>query len=294
VYRLSDELALVQTVDFFTPVVDDPYIYGQIAAANALSDVYAMGGTPLFALGVLGFPEGTVDEEILADIVRGGTDKMKDASVPVIGGHSVQDQEMKFGYCVTGKVHPGNVVTNAGARPGDVLLLTKPLGIGIITTGIKFGKASNEQGEAAIQVMLELNQVAGGRLATHGAHAATDITGFGFVGHSYEMARASEVTLVFQSDEIPNIDGAVELAGRGMLPGGIMTNEGYVGEAVSWEGVTEVQKQLFLDPQTSGGLLISLEEEAGKQLLSGLVEAGIIAHCVGRVLPREDVLIRFE
>lgn len=294
VYRLNDEMALVQTVDFFTPVVDDPFIYGQVSAANALSDVYAMGGTPLFALGVLGFPEGTVDEEILADIVRGGTDKMKEASVPVIGGHSIQDAEMKFGYCVTGKVRPGDVVTNAGACPGDVLLLTKPLGIGIITTGVKFGKASPEQVQAAIQVMLELNDVAGGLLAPHGAHAATDITGFGLVGHSYEMARASEVTLVFQCDAIPNIDGAAELAEKGMLPGGIMTNEGYVGEAVSWEGVTELQKQIVLDPQTSGGLLISLEEEAGKELLSELLQAGITAYCVGRVLPQEDVLIRFE
>lgn len=294
VYRLNDEMALVQTVDFFTPVVDDPFIYGQVSAANALSDVYAMGGTPLFALGVLGFPEGTVDEEILADIVRGGTDKMKEASVPVIGGHSIQDAEMKFGYCVTGKVRPGDVVTNAGACPGDVLLLTKPLGIGIITTGVKFGKASPEQVQAAIQVMLELNHVAGGLLAPHGAHAATDITGFGLVGHSYEMARASEVTLVFQCDAIPNIDGAAELAEKGMLPGGIMTNEVYVGEAVSWEGVTELQKQIVLDPQTSGGLLISLEEEAGKELLSELLQAGITAYCVGRVLPQEDVLIRFE
>lgn len=294
VYRLNDEMALVQTVDFFTPVVDDPFIYGQVSAANALSDVYAMGGTPLFALGVLGFPEGTVDEEILADIVRGGTDKMKEASVPVIGGHSIQDAEMKFGYCVTGKVRPGDVVTNEGACAGDVLLLTKPLGIGIITTGVKFGKASPEQVQAAIQVMLELNDVAGGLLAPHGAHAATDITGFGLVGHSYEMARASEVTLVFQCDAIPNIDGAAELAEKGMLPGGIMTNEVYVGEAVSWEGVTELQKQIVLDPQTSGGLLISLEEEAGKELLSELLEAGITAYCVGRVLPQEDVLIRFE
>jgi selenide,water dikinase len=294
VYRLNDEMALVQTVDFFTPVVDDPFIYGQVSAANALSDVYAMGGTPLFALGILGFPEGTVDEEILGDIVRGGTDKMKEASVPVIGGHSIQDAEMKFGYCVTGKVRPGDVVTNAGACPGDVLVLTKPLGIGIITTGVKFGKASHEQVQAAIRVMLELNQVAGGLMTLHGAHAATDITGFGLVGHSYEMARASQVTLVFQCDAIPNIDGAVELAKKGMLPGGIMTNEGYVGEAVSWEGVTEVQKQIVLDPQTSGGLLISVEEETGKELLSELLEAGITAHCVGRVLPQEDVLIRFE
>lgn len=294
VYRLDDETALVQTVDFFTPVVDDPFIYGQIAAANALSDVYAMGGTPLFALGVLGFPEGSADEDILAEIVRGGTEKMNEAAVPVIGGHSVQDPEMKFGYCVTGKVPPGKVVTNAAARPGDVLLLTKPLGIGIITTGLKFRKATDEQVHAATEVMLELNEVAGGLLASHDAHAATDITGYGFVGHAFEMARASGVTLVVESAAIPIIDGTIELANRGMLPGGILTNEAYVGETVSWRGLTEVQKQIFLDPQTSGGLLISLEEEAGKELLKELLEAGINAHCVGKVLPQGEFLIRFE
>jgi len=293
VYRLDDETALVQTVDFFTPVVDDPFTYGQIAAANALSDVYAMGGTPLFALGVLGFPEGSADENILAEIVRGGTEKMNEAAVPVIGGHSVQDPEMKFGYCVTGKVPPGKVVTNASARPGDVLLLTKPLGIGIITTGLKFGKATSEQMQAATEVMLELNQVAGSLMVSHGAHAATDITGYGLVGHAFEMARASEVTLVMESAAIATIEGTIELAKKGMLPGGIMTNEAYVGDTVSWRGVAEVQKQIFLDPQTSGGLLISLEQETGKQLLKELLEAGINAHCVGRVLPREDFLIRF-
>jgi selenide,water dikinase len=294
VYRLDDETALVQTVDFFTPVVDDPFTYGQIAAANALSDVYAMGGTPLFALGVLGFPEGSADENILAEIVRGGTEKMNEAAVPVIGGHSVQDPEMKFGYCVTGKVPPGKVVTNASARPGDVLLLTKPLGIGIITTGLKFGKATSEQMQAATEVMLELNQVAGSLMASYGAHAATDITGYGLVGHAFEIARASEVTLVMETAAIPTIEGTIELAKKGMLPGGIMTNEAYVGDTVSWRGVAEVQKQIFLDPQTSGGLFISLDEETGKQLLNELLEAGINAHCVGRVLPREEFLLRFE
>ncbi len=294
VYRLNDETALVQTVDFFTPVVDDPFIYGQIAAANALSDVYAMGGTPLFALAVLGFPEGSAPEEILTDIVRGGTEKMREASVPVIGGHSVQDPEMKFGYCVTGKVEPENVVTNGAARPGDVLVLTKPLGSGIITTALKFGKATGEQVQAAIEVMLELNQVAGSLLSVHGAHAATDITGYGFAGHAFEIARASGVTLVVESAAIPIIDGTIELAKKGMLPGGIMTNEAYVGEAVSWQGATELQKHIFLDPQTSGGLLISLAEKAGKKLLNELRQAGITAHCVGKVLPREEFLIRFE
>ena len=293
VYRLNDETALVQTVDFFTPVVDDPFIYGQIVAVNALSDVYAMGGTPLFALGVLGFPEGLAAESILLDIVRGGTEKMNEAAVPVIGGHSVQDPEMKFGYCVTGKVPPGKVVTNAAARPGDVLLLTRPLGSGIITTGLKFGKATDVQMQAAIEVMLELNQVAGSLLSNHEAHAATDITGYGFVGHAFEMARASAVTLVVESAAILTIDGTIELAKKAMLPGAIMTNEAYVGEAVSWKGLTELQKQIFLDPQTSGGLLISLEEAAGKQLLNELLEAGINAHCVGRVLPREEFLIEW-
>jgi selenide,water dikinase len=293
VYRLNDEMAIVQTIDFFTPVVDDPHTYGQIAAANALSDIYAMGGKPLFALSVVGFPEGTVGEDVLHAIVRGGTEKMNEAGVPVIGGHSVQDPEMKFGYCVTGVVEPRKLLTNGAAQPGDILVLTKPLGTGIIATGLKFGKASEDQINAAVRVMVELNRESAETLQKHGAHSATDITGYGFIGHAYEMAKASKATFVIDSDAVPLIEGTAELARKRMLPGGIMTNEAYVGNAASWEGISDQQKQILLDPQTSGGLLASVPGETGEDLLADLRVAGVNGYCVGRVLPLEDYLIRF-
>jgi selenide,water dikinase len=292
VYLLGPETALVATIDFFTPIVDDPATYGQIAAANSLSDVYAMGGRPIFALSVVGFPSGTVETEALREIVHGGAKKMFEAGVPIIGGHSIQDPEMKFGYAVTGLVHPKRLWTNQGAKPGDHLYLTKPLGIGIVTTGVKYGKTSSEVLDAAVATMLELNGGVVDALAGADVHAVTDVTGYGLVGHACELARSSGVTLVFGALEIPVLKGTMDLARKGMLPGGIMTNRAYAGSAVRWEGVDELQQHVFLDPQTSGGLLLSLPGEAAK-LLERRLEGR--ANLIGRVEAQEgDCLIRFE
>jgi len=292
VYLLGPESAVVQTIDFFTPIVDDPATYGRIAAANSLSDVYAMGGRPIFALSVVGFPSGTVETEVLRQIVHGGAEMMCEASVPVIGGHSIQDPEIKFGYAVTGLVHPRRIWTNRGAKPDDYLYLTKPLGIGIITTGVKYGKTPPEVLDAAVATMLELNGGVVQALAGREVHAATDVTGYGLVGHACELAQSSGVTLVFRPSEIPVLDGVMELARKGMLPGAIMTNQAYAGSGVRWEGVDEQQRQIFLDPQTSGGLLLSLPSEAA-EVLERTLEGKAIR--IGRVEAREgDCLIRFE
>lgn len=295
VYRLSDDLAMVQTVDFFTPVVDDPFVYGKIAAANALSDIYAMGAKPLFALSVVGFPSGLLETSVLAEILQGGTSKMNEAQVPVIGGHSVQDQELKFGYCVTGSIRPADVLTNAGARPGDVLFLTKPLGTGIITTGIKFGKTSTDVAEAAISVMEELNATAASVFSQFAVHAVTDVTGFGFVGHAFELARASKVTLQLNAAGVPILKGTAALARKGMLPGGIKTNARYVGTTVDWGSVGQTEQQILLDPQTSGGLLVSVAADAKLGLLQKWHSLGVRASEVGRVTELEEgTYLRFQ
>lgn len=288
VYRLDDRLALVQTVDFFTPVVDDPFTYGQIAASNALSDIYAMGGTPRFALSIVGFPAGKVDESVLQEIVRGGAEKMGEAGVPILGGHSVQDPEIKFGYCVTGVIDPGRIYTNRGALPEDRLLLTKPLGTGIITTGIKFEKTPPEVAEEAIRWMLGLNSAASRHLGKFRIHAVTDITGYGLVGHAYEMARASGVTFLLEADRVPLMKGVEELARMGMLPGGIASNRQFVGSHVRWDGVSELRQQILLDPQTAGGLLISLPEEDAPRLQAVLAGEEVFAQEIGRVLPQKE------
>lgn len=292
VYRIDERTALVQSVDFFTPVVDDPFQYGQIAAANSLSDIYAMGGVPRFALSIVGFPRGEVDDDVLHEILRGGAEKMKEARVAIIGGHSVQDPEIKFGYCVTGIVDPGRVYTNAGARPGDVLVLTKPLGTGIITTGIKFQKTPAEVAQRAIDWMLQLNSFARDKLEKFEVHAVTDITGYGLIGHAYEMAAGSNVTLTFHADKIPVIQGAEALAQKGMLPGGIKTNLRYVGDSISWDGLPSVRQQILLDPQTSGGLLISLPEDEGARLAAELEVGSYMGRVVGRVSDRRHVFLQ--
>ena len=294
VYSLTDDIAIVQSIDFFTPVVDDPFQYGQIAAANSLSDIYAMGGVPRFALSVVAFPAGEIDEKILADMVRGGSEKMKEARVAVIGGHSVQDREIKFGYCVTGTVNPQKVYTNAGATPGDVLVLTKPLGTGIVATGIKFGKTTARIAEDAIQWMLQLNGYVQGRLKKFAVHAVTDITGCGLMGHAYEMARASDVTVVFEANQIPVLDGVEELARKKMLPGGIESNRRYVGGSISWDEVSPLRQKILLDPQTSGGLLVSLPQEEGVRLCRELEEEGYHGRLVGRVLPKGDFYVQVQ
>jgi selenide,water dikinase len=254
VFRLSADLALVQTVDFFTPIVDDPYTFGAIAAANSLSDVYAMGGKPVSALSVLCFPENG-DISVLREILRGGGDKMIEAGCALLGGHSVSDDEIKFGFAVTGTIHPDRVYTNAGARPGDFLVLTKAIGTGVIGTALKRGIASEEHVAGSIRSMLGLNR------SPEAAHGCTDITGFGLLGHAREMALASEVTLVIEASSVPLLEGALGYAIAGALPAGLKNNREFVAPCVQLDRELPAELEALLyDPQTSGGLLIATTE----------------------------------
>lgn len=292
VFRLSDDLALVQTVDFFTPIVDDPYVFGQIAAVNSLSDIWAMGAEPLTALSIAAFPKEGLDLDILRQVLEGGQSKLTEAGVVILGGHTVQDPEIKFGYSITGTIHPSRIVTNAGARPGDALILTKPLGTGIISTALKFNKAQPEMVEASINVMLQFNREAARVMQEVGVHSATDITGFGFLGHAYEMAKASKVTLIVNSDSVPLLPGVLDLARRGVLNRGNRTNRDYVGDNVrfSVEVPDELKAALF-DPQTSGGLLISAPTENIEKIIESLDRKGQTAQKVGKVTEFAEVFI---
>ena len=284
VYKLTAECALVQTVDFFTPIVDDPYLYGAIAAANALSDVYAMGGRPLSALSIVAYPaKGDLDD--LEQILKGGHEKMREAGCVVIGGHSVADEEMKFGYAVTGTVHPARVITNAGARAGDALVFTKRIGTGVISTALKRGIAQEAHVQASIESMLELNQRACEAMLALEVHACTDISGYGLIGHAREVALASGVTLEIEADRVQFLPGAVEYARQGALPGGLKNNWEFASCAVevARELPAEIENLLY-DPQTSGGLLIALPEPDADRL------AG--AYRIGRVLARQEKAIR--
>lgn len=288
VYRVSRDLALVQTVDFFTPIVDDPYTFGAIAAANALSDVYAMGGRPMSALSIVCYP-GKGDLDALTRILTGGADKMREAGCVILGGHSVNDDEIKFGYSVTGSIHPDRVWTNAGARPGDVLVFTKRLGTGVIATALKRGLASGEHVAAMIESMLTLNRAASEALPAAAVNACTDITGFGFLGHAREMADGSGVTLEIDSSAIRFLPGALDYARQGAIPGGLKNNREYVEPHVEVEGspAREVLDLLY-DPQTSGGLLVSLPESGAALLL----ESSPHTYRVGRVLTQSAHAIR--
>ena len=287
VYKLDEKRALVQTVDFFTPIVDDPYVYGQIAAANALSDVYAMGGRPLTALAIAGFPKDA-DRSILQQIFAGGMATLREAGVALLGGHTVQDAEIKFGYAVTGEVDPAHVLANAGAQPGDALLLTKPLGTGIIATALKFGRAPSEAVDAAVRSMTALNRGAAEAiqaLPPGTVHACTDITGFGLLGHASEMAQASGCTIQIDAAHVPLLPGARELV-RGNIPGGGRTNRQHFGAVTDvGAGVDPDVLDLLFDPQTSGGLLIAVAAAAVPAAAAGLAAAGCLAATVGRVLP---------
>lgn len=286
VYRLDETRALVQTVDFFTPIVDDPYVYGQIAAANSLSDVYAMGGRPLTALAIAGFPKDA-DRDVLKQIFAGGLDKLREAGVALMGGHTVQDAEIKFGYAVTGEVDPARVLANSGSRPGDVLILTKPIGTGIIATALKFGRATPEAVEAAIRSMVTLNRAAADVLQSLPAgmvHASTDITGFGLLGHASEVAAASGVTLQIDADRVPLLPGARELV-KGNVPGGGRTNRQYFGEGTEIaDRIDPELRDLLFDPQTSGGLLVSLDPAIASQARVLLAAAGCSATEIGRAV----------
>ena len=281
--------ALVQTVDFFTPIVDDPYLYGQIAAANSLSDVYAMGGRPLTALAIAGFPKTGLDHESMGAIFQGGFEKLREAGVALLGGHTVQDQEIKFGYAVTGAVDPARMLTNAGARPGDALILTKAIGTGVIGTAIKFDRVKPALVDAAVASMRMLNRAAADALATiDGVHACTDITGFGLIGHATEMAVGSNVTLNFRAEDVPVFDGVRDIA-RKNRSGGMDSNQIYFGAGADIGRTipSELQDLLF-DPQTSGGLLFAVDQLQADMALEALSRAGVQAARVGSVAPAGD------
>jgi selenide,water dikinase len=261
IFRINEQQALVQTVDFFPPIVDDPYQFGQIAAANALSDVYAMGGRPLTGLNIVAFPMGLLPDEFFTEILRGGGDKVAEAGAVIVGGHSIKDKELKYGLAVTGIIDPQRIITNGGARPGDWLFLTKPLGTGLITTAIKRGVAPAALEKIVATQMAQLNKGPAEIMLKHNCHAATDITGYGLLGHTLEMAVASEVTVRLNSTLLPLMPQALELADAGMIPGGAVTNREFVSDHVTIANNVPGNLQAVLyDPQTSGGLLIAIPE----------------------------------
>lgn len=292
IYKINDETAMIQTVDFFTPVVDDPYTFGQIAAANALSDVYAMGGEPKVALNIVCFPN-CLDVEILGEILRGGADKVKETGAVLVGGHSVQDDEPKYGLCVSGFVHPDKVYKNHGAAAGDVLILTKKVGSGVINTAVKGGMASAEAEAAAVAVMSRLNKTAKRVSERYTVHACTDITGFGVIGHCCEMAEASEVSLELYTGSINYIEGAVEYASMGLVPAGAYSNMGHRQDQVEKGGIEDVYEDLLYDPQTSGGLLFAVPEKEAEAFLRELkaAEPDGGACIAGRAVPKGEKLI---
>lgn len=295
VYRLNDETALVQTVDYFTPVVDDPYTFGQITAANALSDIYAMGAKPLLALNIIGFPVKLLSLDVLVEILRGGADKVKEAGAIVVGGHSIEDQEPKYGLAVTGIAHPDHIITNATARPGDALILTKPLGTGIINTAIKGKMADSAASNAAVNLMTALNDRAARVMVDLGAAACTDVTGFGLVGHLYEMLAASGVGGRMFLPEIPVLDQVRPLAELGMAPGGAYRNLEFLAEWLRWDAdIKDIDRLILADPQTSGGLLIAVSADRAEEMVSSLQEAGVAGALIGQIIESDQPLIHVE
>ncbi len=285
VYKLSDELALVQTVDVFTPLVDDPYTFGQIAAANSVSDVYAMGGTPLTALSVIAFPIETLNPAIMTQIIRGGIDKLKEAGVTVVGGHSIKGEDIKFGFAVTGTVHPSKIISNNRARPGNKLVLTKPLGVGAITFAHQLGRASEEDMRMVMETVTELNRIPAEVMIEYGVITATDVTGFGLLGHLSEMVIQSGVRAELYANQIPVFGGALAYLEQGMISGAIERNREYASVYVTAEeGVPEACLNMMYDPQTSGGLLICIPEAQAEQLVATLKERGIThAEVIGTI-----------
>jgi selenide,water dikinase len=305
VYLLGEGLGLVQTVDFFTPIVDDPFLFGQIAAANSLSDVYAMGGRPISALSLVGFPEKG-DPAILEQIIRGGLDKMNEAKCTVIGGHSIRNEDIQFGYSVSGVIDPQRIWRNVGASANDALLLTKPIGTGVISTALKKDRAPKESLDAAIASMSQLNRAAADALHEVEAqlrpaviHAVTDVTGFGLLGHAREMALGNAaagtaaVTLEIDHRLVPILAGALDAAREGMIPGGLKNNREFLGDCAHFaSGIPEENRALLYDPQTSGGLLVAIAPEAADAALARLAEHGVHAARIGRVLPKAAPILR--
>ena len=291
IYQISKDTALVQTLDFFTPVVNNPYDYGQIAAANALSDVYAMGGKPLTAMNILCYPIKSLEKDILVEILKGGADKVNEAGAVVVGGHTLQDTEIKYGLSVTGIIHPDNIVTNAGAKPGDMLVLTKPLGTGLVISAIKANKASEEHISLVTQCMVQLNKTASEVMLEVGVNSCTDITGFGLMGHGLEMADASKVTLFFFAERIPIFDGCERYVKMGLIPGVSKLSKIYLQDKIRIDPrVREEHKDIVFDAQTSGGLLISVPKEKVEILCTNLKQRGVAtASVIGEVHEKRDV-----
>jgi selenide, water dikinase len=284
VYRLRDDLALVQTLDFFTPIVDDPFDYGRIAALNSINDVWAMGGTPVTAMAITCFPKKGVDFAILQDIMRGGLSVLTENKVVLVGGHSVDNEQIMFGYSVTGVIDPNHVATNSGARAGDVIILTKPIGTGVISTGIKRAQASPEVVKESVATMMTPGKYAAEAISKFDVKGATDVTGFSLLGHAWEMACASNVTIEIDSARVPLISGALELASAGLLTGADKTNREYVGEDIEIAPAVDLNLlKLFFDPQTAGGLVLAIREEKANELLAELQKDYPRAETIGRV-----------
>ncbi|MFT4104577.1 MAG: selenide, water dikinase SelD [Lacrimispora sp.] len=295
IYRVNDEVALIQTLDFFTPVVDDPYVFGQVAAANALSDIYAMGGEPKIALNIVAWPN-CVNPEILGRILQGGASKVLEAGAVLAGGHSIQDDEPKYGLSVTGFVHPDKVFKNSGAKPGDVLILTKPLGTGIINTAVKADMASEEAKEEVVRVMTTLNKKAKQIIEHYDVHGCTDVTGFGLAGHGAEMAEGSNVTLEISAKDLPVQKEAFSLAQMGLIPEGAYKNRYYTENKVDYGETEEYFRDIFCDPQTSGGLLVSVSPEDAKRIAEDFKAASMETDwaVIGRVVEREEKLVKLR
>ncbi|MBD7983280.1 selenide, water dikinase SelD [Sporosarcina sp. Sa2YVA2] len=295
VYKLTEDLAIVQTLDFFTPIVDDAYDFGQIAATNAISDVYAMGGKPITALNIVAFPIANLEKSILSAILRGAGDKLIEAGVTLVGGHSIDDQEPKFGLAVTGTVHPDKVRTNAGAQIGDKLVLTKPIGVGIYTTSLKNGLLSDEEVKQVTTVMTTLNKTASEVMSSYDVHAATDVTGFGLLGHATEMAKASKVSIHIVANDVPVLPRTKELAEAGKIPGGTKNNYAHVADDVTYsDELDQIDRYILCDAVTSGGLLISLPANQVNQMIRELKEKGVNASIIGEVTNGQEGKIIVE
>lgn len=296
VYRLTDDIALIQTLDFFTPIVDDPYDFGRVAVANALSDIYAMGGRPLVAMNIICFPVSDMDISVLEDVLRGGSEKMREAGVLLVGGHSVEDREIKYGLSVTGVVHPDRVVRNVGARDGDVLVLTKPLGTGIVGTAVKAGLAGKGAEERIVRSMAKLNDVPAQIMSSYDVHACTDVTGFGLVGHACEMIEGTSVGIRLFASRVPVFEETLAYASMGLIPAGAYRNRSFREPMVEVAaGISDDLVMILYDPQTSGGLLIAVDAAQAENLLadlyaSGIVEARIVAEVTGALPGRMAIL----
>lgn len=292
VYKLTDSIAMIQTIDYFTPIVDDPYMFGQIAAANALSDVYAMGGEPKTVLNIVGYPVKKLGAEMLSEILKGAADKVKEAGAVTIGGHSIDDQEPKFGLSVTGVAHPEKIWKNIGAKPGDVLVLTKPIGVGILTTGIKRSAITAEQEKKVTETMAMLNKSAAEALKAYTPHSVTDVTGFGLLGHGSEMARGSNVSFEFSLSAVPVLEGTYELAKKGVIPGGSKSNHTWLENDVQYEYISLEEQLVLCDAITSGGLLVALDKHEADSYVKKLHHIGLhSAGIIGEVTEKKEKLI---